>query len=548
MINIPSTKDDPNYRYKMPKLVAKIEGRGNGIKTNIVNMADIARSLKRPPSYTTKWFGCELGAQSNWFDKEEKAIVNGAHNQAELADILDKFIAKYVLCPNCELPEIDLVVSKGGMISCKCNACGHRGDLDSAHRLAVFIAKNPPDGSDGTMGKKSKKTKEERAAERAAKQRADAGLGDGSDVEEEDEKAKKKKKKKDKAGDEDAAGDEKKAKKDKKEKKEKKEKKAKKTSSEGSDDAGDEETHAAASTEGTTKKKKKGKKDKEVDDEGVMTNERLSFTSAEIIDVVARIQSTCKEYIATTGSLGVDEFFQEVRLLQVAQDFDSRLRFFVVLCALFGSDPKDGEKEKEDEEGLVFTIKAVKSKMNFVKRVVDKTLSPDSLLQALEAFCFLHRPGAFQKGPKAPATLSLVVKELYDEDVLSEKAIMKFYKPVTSKELEAETKERLAEGVTEEEEKILREGHLQGLEAVKPLLEWFAAQSDDSDDDDDEDDEDEEEETGVVNGPAKKSLGTRGGGAKIGNGAEADGAGTSASTPAQMEVDSGEEDVDIDDI
>lgn len=33
----------------MPKLVAKVEGRGNGIKTNIVNNVDIAKALDRPP-------------------------------------------------------------------------------------------------------------------------------------------------------------------------------------------------------------------------------------------------------------------------------------------------------------------------------------------------------------------------------------------------------------------------------------------------------------------------------------------------------------------
>jgi hypothetical protein len=32
----------------MPRLVAKIEGRGNGIKTVVVNMAEIATSLNRP--------------------------------------------------------------------------------------------------------------------------------------------------------------------------------------------------------------------------------------------------------------------------------------------------------------------------------------------------------------------------------------------------------------------------------------------------------------------------------------------------------------------
>ena len=49
----------------MPRVQAKVEGKGNGIKTVLVNMVDVARSLARPPTYVTKFFGCELGAQTN---------------------------------------------------------------------------------------------------------------------------------------------------------------------------------------------------------------------------------------------------------------------------------------------------------------------------------------------------------------------------------------------------------------------------------------------------------------------------------------------------
>jgi hypothetical protein len=41
-------RDDAFYRYKMPTLMTKIEGRGNGIKTNLVNLVDVAKALARP--------------------------------------------------------------------------------------------------------------------------------------------------------------------------------------------------------------------------------------------------------------------------------------------------------------------------------------------------------------------------------------------------------------------------------------------------------------------------------------------------------------------
>ncbi|VDK89576.1 unnamed protein product [Litomosoides sigmodontis] len=91
----------------------------------------------------TKYFGCELGAQTNFDMKNERFIVNGEHDAAKLQDILDGFIRKFVLCAACENPETTLVVKKG-QIHSKCKACGNTSIIDPKHKLSTFIMKNPP--------------------------------------------------------------------------------------------------------------------------------------------------------------------------------------------------------------------------------------------------------------------------------------------------------------------------------------------------------------------------------------------------------------------
>ena len=124
----------------MPRLVCRIEGRGNGIRTCIVNLSDIAEALNRPPDILTKYFGVELGAQSRFETDADKATVNGAHTQPDLQKLIGTFCDKFVLCPKCSLPETALAVSlKKGTISHKCSACGAKEMVDLSHKLCTYI-------------------------------------------------------------------------------------------------------------------------------------------------------------------------------------------------------------------------------------------------------------------------------------------------------------------------------------------------------------------------------------------------------------------------
>jgi translation initiation factor 5 len=131
----------------MPILLTKIEGKRNGIKTVLPNMSDVARALSRPPSYITKFFGYELGAQASVDEKNKRYIVHGAHDANRLRELLYDFIDKFVLCKSYRNPETELIMLKVGRsedIIRDYKACGERKGVDMSHKLPNFILKNPP--------------------------------------------------------------------------------------------------------------------------------------------------------------------------------------------------------------------------------------------------------------------------------------------------------------------------------------------------------------------------------------------------------------------
>jgi len=445
MVNIPSTNDDPSYRYKMPRLVSKKEGRGNGSKTCIVNMSDVAHALKRPPQYTTKWFGAELGAQSTYTDKEGegiRAIINGHHDTPIFQTMLDKFIDKYVLCANCHLPEIDMFVKKGN-VSGKCKACGWAGDLDNNHKLATFIIKNPPGDEGGFSivnlakeggGKDGKKSKEERQKEREEKrkQKVEEGGEDGDVAEDEEAKEKRraerrekresgekkekkersgerksKREKKEKTGEEGEDGEEIDDEEKEKRRQERKERRAAREKKERSGEKKEKKDRSGGTKEKKERTSKKEEEPADSDDnsgDGDDKEDEAVKYDGEIAQAVIGIM---KEFVQSKGGKAKpDDFFEELRMQQLAKLFDHKIRFFVALESLMPAGAMDAKGIAEHKEVLNKVLSAVK-------------MPESDILWCFNAY--------LSQNTKSVKSFPMVLKIIYDEDWASEAAILKYY-------------------------------------------------------------------------------------------------------------------------
>lgn len=147
-LNINRANKDPFYRYKMPAITAKTEGKGNGIKTNVTNLLDVSRAINRPNEHVLKFFGFELGAQTKLDYKTDKFLINGVHDPAKLQNVLDIYIKKYVLCDSCLNPETTFQFygkansKKVGEIMKDCKACGKLTQVTMGDKLSAYIWKN----------------------------------------------------------------------------------------------------------------------------------------------------------------------------------------------------------------------------------------------------------------------------------------------------------------------------------------------------------------------------------------------------------------------
>ncbi|XVF39433.1 hypothetical protein PTKIN_Ptkin01aG0034200 [Pterospermum kingtungense] len=398
-----SNSDDAFYRYKMPKMITKIEGRGNGIKTNVVNMVEIAKALARPASYTTKYFGCELGAQSKFDEKTGTSLVNGAHDTAKLAGLLENFIMKYVQCYGCGNPETEIIITKTQMITLKCAACGFVSDVDMRDKLTTFILKNPPESK--------KSSKDKKAMRRAEKER----LKEGEAADEELKKIKKETKKKGASAPSKVAAY--------------KGAVTKKKSKHSDEDHSPthsqaDENELVADDDGDVQ----WQTDTSLEAAKQRIQEQLSAVTADMVMLstdeekkMSVRKSPEREVKVNENGVSADEkLVDEIKEYLKKGSSATQLKSFLGSLSATSQEVMDALFTALFHDVGKGFAKEVTKKTNYLAAVAQEEGSQMVLLHSIESFCG-------KASSEAAKEVALVLKVLYDEDILEEEFVMEWY-------------------------------------------------------------------------------------------------------------------------
>lgn len=145
---------DPFFRYKMPSIQVKHEGKGNGVKTVLKNLKDVSKSLNRESGDVLQYIAAELSVLS--LERNNDMIVNGTFAPQTLQEILQRFISAHVLCGICKNPETvyERIPGKSkrdeGILCKRCQACGARSPVPLHKINKRILTRSIPNKSDNS--------------------------------------------------------------------------------------------------------------------------------------------------------------------------------------------------------------------------------------------------------------------------------------------------------------------------------------------------------------------------------------------------------------
>ena len=96
-------------------------GETDGAFTRLTNLGEIADALGREAEHVHSNVQRELGTNGQF--NTDRARYNGSFTVADFQAALDEYIAEYVTCSECGLPDTRLV-TEDGVDMLRCEACG----------------------------------------------------------------------------------------------------------------------------------------------------------------------------------------------------------------------------------------------------------------------------------------------------------------------------------------------------------------------------------------------------------------------------------------
>lgn len=141
IINMDGSSDE-FFRYTMPSIDVKHEGKGKMKKSVLVNIKDVAEKVGRPAEYLITYLGQRLNATAKVEKDVSLSYVTGHHAMNCVQEQVMNFIKDAVMCRKCKNPETSCHIEgskKNKEFFLHCKACSKRSDLDPTDRFVKYM-------------------------------------------------------------------------------------------------------------------------------------------------------------------------------------------------------------------------------------------------------------------------------------------------------------------------------------------------------------------------------------------------------------------------
>ncbi|RBI64348.1 translation initiation factor IF-2 subunit beta [halophilic archaeon] len=117
--------DEGTDRFDVPTPDVRQEGN----VTVYENFQDTLDRLDRDDEHVLKFLQNELGTSAH-IDESGRARLTGEFSEGRIADAIDEYTERFVLCSECGLPDTKLEREQGALLL-RCEACGARSSTSA---------------------------------------------------------------------------------------------------------------------------------------------------------------------------------------------------------------------------------------------------------------------------------------------------------------------------------------------------------------------------------------------------------------------------------